>query len=94
MKMDAIAPVIVRGTRIYLASGAGGFDVRDCPNAEQLASKIGLAVNAHDALVSTLESVLPILDDLAATRGLSYSEAGGLAEDVRAAIALARKGGE
>lgn len=54
MGMDDIAPVRVKDTRVYLSGSAGGFDVRDCPNPEVLAAKIGTALNAHDALVAAL----------------------------------------
>ena len=41
-------------TRNYLANGAGGFDVRDCPDATELATFINRACNSHDDLVKAL----------------------------------------
>lgn len=38
-------PLSRRGTCVYLAGGAGGFDLRDCPHPEALAALIVNAVN-------------------------------------------------
>lgn len=43
-------PWKVRGTSIYFADVAGGFDVRNCPDPENLAAYIHLACNSFDAL--------------------------------------------
>ena len=44
------------GTRVYVSGG--GFDVRNCPDPEQLASDIVRACNAHDALVAALDAAI------------------------------------
>lgn len=38
-------PLTARGTCVYLAGNAGGFDLRDCPHPEALAALIVNAVN-------------------------------------------------
>lgn len=45
-------------TRNYLANGAGGFDVRDCPDAIELATFINRACNSHDDLLEALKQVM------------------------------------
>lgn len=41
-------PMRAVDTRVYLPNGAGGFDVRDCPNPASLANFIARACNAYD----------------------------------------------
>jgi len=38
------------GTSIYFADVAGGFDVRNCPDPENLAAFIHTACNSHESL--------------------------------------------
>jgi hypothetical protein len=59
-------PWKARETRVYF--DGGGFDVRDCPDPEQLAIFIVEAVNSYEAqatlikeLVEALEGVLPLV---------------------------------
>ncbi len=57
-------PFHTADTNIYLANNLGGFSVRHCPDAEELAALIVRAVNAHDALVKALARMV---DEFACT---------------------------
>jgi hypothetical protein len=57
-------PMRASGTRVYLPNLAGGFDLRECPNAEELAAFIVRACNAHDDLVRRASDVLEGLEGL------------------------------
>ena len=55
--MSKHAPMSAVETRVYLPGMAGGFDVRNCPQPEELAALIVKAVNNHDALVAALRKI-------------------------------------
>ena len=51
------APLVRRGTVVYLPTLKGGFDVRDCPDAEELAGDIVRAVNSHAPMLEVLKKI-------------------------------------
>lgn len=56
-------PMTAVSTRVYLGLRAGGFDLRNCPDAEKLAAFIASACNSHAALVAALETVIAWMDE-------------------------------
>jgi hypothetical protein len=57
--MDAQhTPMSQHGTVVYVPGG--GFDVRNCPHADELAEFISRACNAHDQLVAALRTMLAL----------------------------------
>lgn len=53
-----------RGTKVFLVDNQGGFDVRFCPDPEDLARFIEIACNSHAALLEALEHALADLEAL------------------------------
>jgi hypothetical protein len=51
-------PYRQRGTSVFLPNGAGGFDVRGCPDAEDLAARIVTRLLGHSALTGKLDTNL------------------------------------
>lgn len=56
-----ITPLSRIETIVYLPNVAGGFDVRGCPDAENLAAFIVKACNSHDDLVRALKGAYSII---------------------------------
>ena len=47
-------PLSVRETCVYFSGGAGGFDIRNCPNPEANARRLAACWNACDGLPTAL----------------------------------------
>lgn len=85
-------PWTVRKTLIFFADNAGGFDLRNCPHAEE---KARLAAAAPD-LLEALQAILPFVAKTSAAEGgaAKYSASVAAADMVRAAIAKATGGAD
>ena len=87
MKKEIQGPWTQRGTSVFFAGNAGGFDLRKCPHAVDKARLAGAA----PLMLLALEAILPFCAKTSASEGgaAKYSASVTAADLVREAIAQA-----